>query len=258
MAAAPLSRCGCSRASRGRSARDGSSTSRRRMSTAASISAARASISSRGGWSLSAVGPTSRRRSMSARSTSSTQNCSAGRRRFAPIGERLMRAHVELGCLPTFTCAPYQTAHRPRFGAQIAWGKSNAIVFANSVIGARTNRYGDFIDLCCAMTGRAPEYGLHLSENRRARPSRSPPVPEAWDAEQVCVAVGHAVGRRCGGLVPAIVGLPAKQARTISRRSAPLPPPRARSRCFMASVSPPRRPTSIPRSRASSPNSRFV
>ena len=84
-------------------------------------------------------------------------------------GARLMRAHVELGCAPTFTCAPYQTAYRPRFGAQIAWGESNAIAFANSVIGARTNRYGDFIDLSCAMTGRAPEYGLHLEENRAAR-----------------------------------------------------------------------------------------
>jgi len=45
-------------------------------------------------------------------------------------GERLMRAHLALGCLSTFTCAPYQTAHRPRRGAQIAWGESNAIVFA--------------------------------------------------------------------------------------------------------------------------------
>ena len=84
-------------------------------------------------------------------------------------GERLMQAHVALGCLPTFTCAPYQTAHRPRSGAQIAWGESNAIVFANSVIGARTERYGDFIDLCCAMTGRAPEFGLHVEANRLAR-----------------------------------------------------------------------------------------
>ena len=78
-----------------------------------------------------------------------------GTQEHAENGVRLMRAHVELGCAPTFTCAPYQTVWRPRFGAQIAWGESNAIAFANSVIGARTNRYGDFIDLCCAMTGRA-------------------------------------------------------------------------------------------------------
>ena len=132
-----------------------------------------------------------------------------GTKEHAENGARLMRAHVELGCAPTFTCAPYQSASRPRFGAQIAWGESNAIVFANSVIGARTNRYGDFIDLCCAMTGRAPAYGLHLTENRVARAVvEIASIPEDWDLERLAVAVGHAIGRRCGGLVPAIVGLP--------------------------------------------------
>jgi predicted aconitase len=133
-----------------------------------------------------------------------------GTEEHAENGARLMRAHVELGCAPTFTCAPYQTAWRPRFGAQIAWGESNAIAFANSVIGARTNRYGDFIDLCCAMTGRAPAYGLHLSENRVARALvEIVSIPEDWDNERLAVAVGHTVGRRCGVLIPAIVGLPA-------------------------------------------------
>jgi predicted aconitase len=132
-----------------------------------------------------------------------------GPKEDAENGAWLMRAHVALGCAPTFTCAPYQSIHRPRFGAQIAWGESNAIVFANSVIGARTNRYGDFIDLCCAMTGRAPAYGLHLTENRAARALvEIASVPDDWDLEQVAVAVGHIVGRRCGGLVPAIVGMP--------------------------------------------------
>ena len=132
-----------------------------------------------------------------------------GRTEDAENGAKLMRAHVALGCAPTFTCAPYQSVHRPRFGAQVAWGESNAIVFANSVIGARTNRYGDFIDLCCAMTGRAPAYGLHLTENRAARALvevDSP--PDGWDPEQVAVAVGHLIGRGCGGLVAAIDGLP--------------------------------------------------
>jgi predicted aconitase len=133
-----------------------------------------------------------------------------GTKEHAENGARLMRAHVELGCAPTFTCAPYQTTWRPRFGAQIAWGESNAIVFANSVIGARTNRYGDFIDLCCAMTGRAPAYGLHLKENRLARAIvEIASVPDDWDLERVAVAVGHTMGRRCGGLIPAIVDLPA-------------------------------------------------
>lgn len=123
---------------------------------------------------------------------------------------RLMLAYAELGCQPTFTCAPYQTIYRPKFGQQIAWGESNAIVFANSVIGARTNRYGDFLDLCCAMTGRVPYYGLHLVENRRAQIVVEVDMEvEALDRQVLCVVVGHIVGKRCGNRIPAIVGLPA-------------------------------------------------
>ncbi|EDP65496.1 hypothetical protein BAL199_12586 [alpha proteobacterium BAL199] len=126
-------------------------------------------------------------------------------------GSRLMVAHEELGCVPTYTCAPYQTIFRPQLGWQIAWAESNAIVFANSVIGARTNRYGDFTDLCCAITGRVPNYGLHLTENRRARVVvEITDLPPEWsDAGPACVAVGHVIGRRCGERIPAIVGLPA-------------------------------------------------
>src|SRR5689334_1122236 len=62
----------------------------------------------------------------------------------------LMEAYVELGARPTFTCAPYQLeVARPGLGEHVAWAESNAIVFANSVLGARTNRYGDFCDIAC-------------------------------------------------------------------------------------------------------------
>ena len=123
---------------------------------------------------------------------------------------RLMRAHEELGCIPSFTCAPYQTTFRPVFGQQIAWGESNAIVFANSVIGARTNRYGDFIDLCCALTGRAPAWGLHLDEPRRGqvlfRLTGFPPSLEA--ADSLYVGVGLLIGSAASDRVPVIEGLP--------------------------------------------------
>lgn len=123
---------------------------------------------------------------------------------------RLMTAHEELGCVPSFTCAPYQTAFRPVFGQQIAWGESNAIVFANSVIGARTNRYGDFIDLCCAITGRAPAWGLHLDEARRGevhfRLTGFPASLEPTDS--LYVAVGLVVGAASGERIPVIEGLP--------------------------------------------------
>jgi predicted aconitase len=55
----------------------------------------------------------------------------------------------------------------PRYGQDIVWAESNAIVYANSVIGARTNRHGDFLDVCAAITGRAPLAGFHLPGNRK-------------------------------------------------------------------------------------------
>jgi predicted aconitase len=121
---------------------------------------------------------------------------------------RLMKAHLELGCQATFTCAPYQTRFRPSFGQQIAWGESNAIVFANSVIGARTNRYGDFIDLCCAMTGRAPAWGLHLSENRRGQVLFELTDPDPEPSDSLFVAIGLIIGQASGDRIPVISGMP--------------------------------------------------
>jgi len=95
---------------------------------------------------------------------------------LAVAGRELMEAHEALGCVPTFTCAPYQTLFRPAFGEQIAWAESNAIVFANSVIGARTARYGDFLDLAAALTARVPFTGLHVPENRRATVVSTSPI----------------------------------------------------------------------------------
>ncbi len=130
-----------------------------------------------------------------------------GPAKLATDGARVMRAHEELGCMATFTCAPYQTLFKPRLGDQIAWAESNAIVFANSVIGARTNRYGDFLDLACALTGRAPAYGLHLTHERRAthvfRISESP----FEDTEQTAIAIGALIGAEAGTAIAAIDGL---------------------------------------------------
>ncbi|WP_299867803.1 aconitase X catalytic domain-containing protein [uncultured Hoeflea sp.] len=127
-------------------------------------------------------------------------------------GKRLMEAHVELGCTPSFTCAPYQTLMRPKRGDQLAWAESNAIVFANSVIGARTNRYGDFIDLACALAGRVPDYGLHRTDNRRAKVRVDITGLEGASADEaggIAVAAGLIVGRECGDAIAAITGLPA-------------------------------------------------
>lgn len=122
---------------------------------------------------------------------------------------RMMQAYQAMGCRPTFTCAPYQALHRPAMGAQIAWAESNAIVFANSVLGARTNRYGDFIDICCAITGRAPAVGLHLTENRAGQLLfRLRDIPDRLLREDVLFPVlGYWLGRRTGTRIPVIEGL---------------------------------------------------
>lgn len=125
--------------------------------------------------------------------------------------QELMAAYESMGCLPIWTCAPYQTQQRPPFGAQIAWAESNAIVFANSVLGARTNRYGDFIDICAALTGRAPATGLHVTENRRGqllyrlRDIR----PGLLREDGVYPVLGYLLGARSGSKIPVVDGLPA-------------------------------------------------
>jgi predicted aconitase len=127
----------------------------------------------------------------------------------AKSARRLMDLYVAMGCRPTWTCAPYHSEARPRLGQQVAWAESNAIVFANSVLGARTNRYGDFMDICAALTGRVPDVGLHTDEGRRGQMLFSVNAPSLMDEEEIlCAAVGLVVGRRTRGAVPVIEGLP--------------------------------------------------
>jgi predicted aconitase len=131
-----------------------------------------------------------------------------GDRQLADQARSLMGAYESMGCSPTWTCAPFQLAARPGLGDQVAWGESNAIVFANSVLGARTNRYGDFIDICCAITGRAPAVGLHLDEGRQATLQVDVTVDdELLDDDLAYVALGHVLGEEAGTEVAVITGL---------------------------------------------------
>lgn len=130
----------------------------------------------------------------------------------AERGRLLMGHYRSLGCQPTYTCAPYQlVASRPAFGEQVAWAESNAIVFCNSVVGARTERYGDFTDIACAITGRVPDAGLHRTEARRAvlvlRLAADVPQPLLEDGSFYPV-LGIILGRRAGSRVAVIDGLP--------------------------------------------------
>ncbi|MCC7189816.1 MAG: aconitase X catalytic domain-containing protein [Anaerolineales bacterium] len=128
---------------------------------------------------------------------------------WARQAKRQMDAYVSMGTIPTWTCAPYQAEQRPQFGQQIAWGESNAIVFANSVIGARTERYPDLFDICCAITGRVPAIGLHLTENRAGQillqlTDISLALQQSDDFYPV---LGHFIGKISRDRIPVIDGL---------------------------------------------------
>jgi predicted aconitase len=129
----------------------------------------------------------------------------------AANARRQMDAYVAMGCRPTWTCAPYQLPGRPAFGQHVAWAESNAIVFCNSVLGARTDRYGDFIDISASLTGRVPLAGLHRDEARRAGLVVTlEGISERLLASDALYPVlGHVLGREAGSEVAAIVGLPA-------------------------------------------------
>ncbi|HJN42412.1 MAG: aconitase X catalytic domain-containing protein [Anaerolineales bacterium] len=128
---------------------------------------------------------------------------------WAARARRQMHAYESMGTTPTWTCAPYQTVHRPTFGEHIAWGESNAVSFANSVIGARTDFYADMLDICCALTGRAPAAGLHLSENRIGRLLlRLVGVPKKVQQDDSFFTVlGYVTGRMAGNRIPVVEGV---------------------------------------------------
>src|SRR6195256_6544694 len=128
---------------------------------------------------------------------------------WAAKAARQMLAYEKMGTVPTWTCAPYQTHMRPAFGQQIAWGESNAIAFANSVIGARTERYPDLLDICCAITGRVPAVGLHLTAGRAGQMLiRVAGVPAVLQRDDQFFAVlGHLVGKLADDRIPVIDGI---------------------------------------------------
>jgi len=113
-----------------------------------------------------------------------------------------------MGVIPTWTCTPYTTFNVPRFGEDLGWSESSAVVFANSVIGARTNRLAAYVDVCAALVGRVPRFGLHVPERRRGE------VLFELDAElsagfedHFFPALGYLVGQVTGDRIPVIAGV---------------------------------------------------
>ncbi len=123
----------------------------------------------------------------------------------------LADAYEAMGAEESFTCAPYLLDRAPKLGEQIGWAESNAVVYANSVLGARTMKYPDFLDLCIALTGRAPDAGCHRDEGRRASLRIDVERPAAAD-DSFWPLAGYCAGLVCGAEIPLLCGLEASGA----------------------------------------------
>lgn len=122
--------------------------------------------------------------------------------------ERQTDAYLAMGAQPSFTCAPYLLDSAPGAGEHIGWAESNAVAFANSVLGARTGKYPDYLDLCMALTGRAPLGGCHLDANRKARLHIQAKLPNDWE-DSLFPLLGYMVGKLSPHDIPAVTGLEA-------------------------------------------------
>ena len=125
---------------------------------------------------------------------------------FGEPASALGQAYVDMGAQASYTCAPYLLDTAPLAGEHIVWAESNAVVYANSVLGAYTAKYADFLDICIALTGRAPKAGCHLQDKRYATLRIEVPAPAGAD-DAYYPLLGYQVGLLCGAQIPVLCGL---------------------------------------------------
>ena len=119
---------------------------------------------------------------------------------------RLADAYVKMGAYPTFTCAPYLLDEKPSKGEVIGWSESNAVIYANSVIGARTQKHPDYLDLFIAMTGRTPHTGVYLEKNRQPVCEIQVALPSNFD-DAIWPMIGWLAGHKSPNGIPVLNGL---------------------------------------------------
>ncbi len=127
---------------------------------------------------------------------------------FAEQQLRVLEAYTRMGITPSCTCTPYLGGNLPAYGEHLAWSESSAVCYANSVLGARTNREGGPSALAAALTGRTPEHGMHLSHNRY--PSVSFHVTAKLEDTSAFGALGKVIGDQIAETrgIPYITGIP--------------------------------------------------
>lgn len=124
---------------------------------------------------------------------------------FAEKQNMIIAAFEKMGILVSCTCTPYLIGNLPRYGEHVAWSESSAVTFANSVIGAKTNREGGPSALAAALVGKTPCYGLHLDENRV--PDIHVKVNADLSKFSDWGALGYSVGKKAENKIPYITGV---------------------------------------------------
>jgi predicted aconitase len=128
---------------------------------------------------------------------------------FAEKQNLVIDAFTRMGILISCTCTPYLIGNLPLYGEHVAWSESSAVTFANSVLGAKTNREGGPSALAAAFIGKTPNYGLHLDENR------VPDIHVQVNAELTKLsdwgALGYAIGKKAENKIPYITGIKSAQ-----------------------------------------------
>jgi hypothetical protein len=129
---------------------------------------------------------------------------------FAERQMEVIDAYSRMGIVATCTCTPYLSGNVPHCGEHIAWAESSAVCYANSVIGARTNREGGPSALAAALTGLTPDYGFHRLENRR--PDLTIQVQARLEEPTAYGALGWIIGKRLEArskkAIPYLTGIP--------------------------------------------------
>jgi predicted aconitase len=124
---------------------------------------------------------------------------------FARKQNLVIEAFQRMGIIVSCTCTPYFIGNLPRYGEHIAWSESSAVTFANSVIGARTNREGGPSALAAAFIGKTPCYGLHKQSNRA--PDIHVHVAAKLKGASDWGALGCAIGRQAQHKIPYVTGI---------------------------------------------------
>ena len=124
---------------------------------------------------------------------------------FAQKQNQVIEAFNKMGIIISCTCTPYLIGNLPRYGEHIAWSESSAVTFANSVIGAKTNREGGPSALAAAFVGKTPCYGLHLDEHRV--PDTHVEVTAELSTFSDWGALGYCIGKQAQSKIPYITGI---------------------------------------------------